>query len=398
MAFEPGTILGDYEVLGPIGAGGMGTVYKVRNTLSDRIEALKILLPDLQTAGHLEERFLREIRVLASLAHPNIASLHTAVRLNNQLLMLMEYVEGRSLSSIMRATRVPTNVAADYARQTLAAVAFAHGRGVVHRDIKPSNVMVSTQGTVKLLDFGIATMAASKKLTRTGVVIGSLHYMSPEQVQAGPADARSDVYSLGVTFYELFTGRCPIEGESDYAVMTAHLFNTPQPPSQVDPAVPAAISDLIGKAMEKEPAKRFQSAAEFLSAFQGVVRRTPAGAQAAETGPATLTMKLPANIPTGPAAPPPPATPVPATPPPASKPGTGSGQSAPVDTAAIEAITKELAVFIGPIARLVVRKAAGANQTVGELAEAVSTEIPDPQDRSRFLTAVRRIRASTRPV
>lgn len=370
MAFESGAQVGDYHVIGPIGAGGMGTVYKVRNILSDRIEALKVLLPDLQAAPELEERFLREIRVLARLAHPNIAALHTAFRLNNQLLMVMEFVEGQALPDLARLGPRPFPTYVEYARQTLAAVAYAHGMGVVHRDIKPSNIMVNTYGVVKLLDFGLASIKAEdKKLTRTGMVMGSLHYMSPEQVQAAPVDARSDVYSLGATLYELFTGRTAINGDSDYAVMAAHLHAIPVRASEVNPRISPALSDVLMKALEKEPGRRFQTAADMVAAFQAAVD----GGQPAVT-PLTRTMFAPAPVPEH---------------------STNTRQAAPLDPAAIDAIAKELAQFIGPIAKVVVRKAAARTSTRAELQEAVSAEIENAQDRARFLANVKRIKTGT---
>ncbi|HZU25187.1 MAG TPA: serine/threonine-protein kinase [Bryobacteraceae bacterium] len=377
MAFESGALLGDYHVLGPIGAGGMGSVYKVRNTVSDRIEALKVLLPNLQAEPQLEERFLREIRVLARLAHPNIAALHTAFRMNNQLLMVMEFVEGAALPEVLRRGRLPMADCIDYATQTLSAVAYAHGMGVVHRDIKPSNMMITPQGVVKLLDFGIASVAAEKKLTRTGMVMGSLHYMSPEQVQARPVDARSDVYSLGVTFYEMMTGRCPIEGDSDYAVMAAHIHAVPIPPSQLEPRVPEGMSAVLMKALEKDPSSRFVSASDFLAAFSAAAQRVPAEPAAAAPSPMTRTMFAPP------------------TPVPASAAGTADRQAMPLDQPAIDAIAKELAVYIGPIARIVVRKAAARCATRAQLQDQVAAEIGNPQDRAKFLAAAKRIRTGT---
>jgi serine/threonine protein kinase len=360
----------------------MGTVYKVRNTLSDRTEALKVLLPNLQAEPQLEERFLREIRVLARLAHPNIASLHTAFRLENQLLMVMEFVEGQALPNVLGRGRLPLNVSCNYGIQILSAVAYAHGMGVVHRDIKPSNIMVTAQGVVKLLDFGIASVAAEKKLTRTGMVMGSLHYMSPEQVQAQAVDARSDVYSLGLTLYEMITGRCAIEGDSDYAVMSAHLYGTPAPPDQVDPRISGALSLVIMRALAKDPGSRFQSAADFLSGFTEVAQSIAAEPASWPATALTRTVFAPA------------VTPVPAAPPQPPTPAPGAGTAGqPTEQPVMDAIAKELAVYIGPIAKIVVRKAAARAATRAELQDAVAAEISNPQDRQKFLAAAKRIRA-----
>ncbi len=192
---------GDYEILGVLGAGGMGTVYKVRNVLSDRIEAMKVLLPNPGDQKALAGRFLREIKVLASLSHPNIAALRTALTIDNQLVMIMEYVEGITLSARMEQGVIPLGQALNYVSQVLAALSYAHKRQVVHRDIKPSNMMLTPQGITKLMDFGIARSGPDMGLTMTGTTLGSLSYMSPEQVKCAPVDARSDLYSLGVSLY-----------------------------------------------------------------------------------------------------------------------------------------------------------------------------------------------------
>jgi serine/threonine protein kinase len=175
MHFQIGERVGDYEVVQVLGAGGMGKVYKVRNTISDRMEALKVLLPDLVGNPDLADRFLREIKVQASLNHPNIASLHTALRHGNQLLMLMEFVEGVSVEKILDSGPLPVADAVTYTIQVLEALGYAHSRGIVHRDIKPPNIMVTPGGVVKLMDFGIAQMRTEKKLTQTGHTLGSLY-------------------------------------------------------------------------------------------------------------------------------------------------------------------------------------------------------------------------------
>ena len=284
MDLQIGSTVGDYQVIGILGAGGMGKVYKVRNTISDRVEAMKVLLPDLANAPDLADRFLREIKVQGSLEHPNIAALHTALRLENQLLMLMEFVEGVTLEQLLKEQgRLQVPNAVNYIGQVLAALDYAHSHGVIHRDIKPANMMLTPQGVIKLMDFGIAKGAGDHKLTMTGTTLGSLYYMSPEQIQgAVDLDARSDLYSVGVSLYELVTGKRPFDGDSQFAIMSAHLKNTPVPPVAIDPSLPQMLNDIILLSVAKDPNARFQGAAAFRNALSSIApTASPVSAPAA---------------------------------------------------------------------------------------------------------------------
>src|SRR5208283_4074494 len=245
MSFQIGDTVGDYQIIGVLGAGGMGKVYKVKNNISDRIDALKVLLPDLADDPELADRFIREIKVLASLNHPNIAGLRTAFRLENQLLMVMEFVEGVTLDDKIKAGPIPVDEAISYITQVLAALGYAHKHGVVHRDIKPANMMLTTDNVIKLMDFGIAKSKNERKLTQTGSTLGSLYYMSAEQVQGNELDGRSDLYSVGVSLYEMVTGSRPFQGKSDFDIMIAQLQQVPQAPMQMMPDLPKALNDII---------------------------------------------------------------------------------------------------------------------------------------------------------
>lgn len=260
--------IGDYEILGTLGAGGMGRVYRVRHVISDRVEAMKILLPDLSGRKELVERFLREIKLVASLNHPNIATLCTALTIENQLIMVMEFVEGVSLAELLSSGPIRIPDAVNYLDQVLAALDHAHKRGIVHRDIKPANIMLTTSGVVKLMDFGIARVEAERQLTQTGTTLGSIDYMSPEQIMGHAVDARADLYSVGVSYYEMVTGQRPFRGNSDYELMAAHVKEAPRNPIEIQPWLPAGVSEIILKSIAKAPEERFQTAGEFREALR----------------------------------------------------------------------------------------------------------------------------------
>jgi len=274
-----GERVGDHEIIAILGAGGMGQVYKVRNLLSDRIEAMKVLLPNMVGDPELADRFLREIKVQAALDHPNIARFYTAQHYENQLLMFMEFIDGTSIEKLLREGSLSLDDSLLCASQVLDALSYAHGRGVVHRDIKPGNIMRTAGGIAKLMDFGIARMRADRRLTQTGRTVGSLYYMSPEQINGAEPDPRSDLYSFGVMLYEMVTGRKPFQGDSDYSIMAAHLQHAPAPPVELAPGVPGRLSEIILMGIAKDPQARFQSADAFRRALSNVGQpRTAAAA------------------------------------------------------------------------------------------------------------------------
>jgi serine/threonine-protein kinase len=379
MPIQPGQNIGDYEVLGPLGSGGIGEVYKVRHIISQRTEAMKFLRPD-RHGSELSERFLREIRVLASLSHPHIARLHTAFKVDDQIAMVMEFIQGEDLHWKLRS-RWPGRGAEgiEYIRQVLSALEYAHAREIIHRDIKPSNIMITAEGQAKLLDFGMAFKAADLSVTRPGFILGSLHYMSPEQVRGERADARSDLYSTGVTLYEIVTGRRPFDSRSEYEVMAGHLEKTPKWPSDVNPAIPYSLSATLLKAMAKDPAERFQNATEFLNALTRLSLGDTAtlqtlAIQPGSGGPSPDPAKTPASSPLG-------------------KTSSGSGRPSTkrFDPVLLDSVSKELAAFIGPIAKVVVKRAAERCSSVEDLYGAVAVEIDSEKDRSSFLAHKRRV-------
>jgi serine/threonine protein kinase len=262
--------IGDYQILDELGSGGMGRVWRVRNVISDRIEAMKVLLPDLAGRQELAARFLREIKLMASLNHPNIAQLRTAFTADNQLYMVMEYVEGTTVAQKLEHGAIDVPDAMNYIRQVLDAVSYAHKQNVIHRDIKPANMMLTPQGVIKLMDFGIARAGEDRSLTMTGTTMGSLSYMSPEQVKGEPTDARSDLYSVGVSLYEMVTGQQPFVATSDYSIMAAHVKETPRPPVELHPGLPSELNEIILMAIAKDPAQRFQTADAFRNALGSV--------------------------------------------------------------------------------------------------------------------------------
>ncbi len=287
MADETGQRVGDYEILAKLGTGGMGRVYKVRNVISNREEAMKVLLPDFAADPELAARFMAEIRTLATLDHPGIAQLRTAFQYQNQFVMIMEFVEGATLEKVATQIRIPLDHVLDYAGQVLSALSYAHARGVTHRDIKPANIMITTHGLVKLMDFGIAKSTGDMSLTRPGTTMGSVYYMSPEQVQGGTVDARSDIYSFGITLYEILTGRKPFQADTSYTVLNAQINQAPAPLIEVNPSIPRALNDVVLCALAKLPAERFQTADQFKEALKRVQEAAAPQVAAPVAAPAT---------------------------------------------------------------------------------------------------------------
>lgn len=261
---------GDYEILEFLGAGGMGKVYKVRNVISDRVEAMKVLLPELNAQEELIKRFLNEIKMLATLDHPNIAALRTALTVERQFGMVMEFVEGTTLAKVLEKGAIPPDKVINYAIQVLSALSYAHGKGIIHRDIKPANMMLTPTGMIKLMDFGIARSEKEKGLTTVGTTLGSIYYMAPEQVRCETIDGRSDIYALGISLYEMVTGRKPFEKRTDYSIMAAQLQEMPQPPIELRPDIPLALNEIILVAVAKDPAERFQSPDAMRQALESV--------------------------------------------------------------------------------------------------------------------------------
>ena len=285
--------MGDYEILELIGVGGMGKVFKARNVISNRVEALKIILPDLADRQDRADRFRREIQLLASLEHPNIAALRTAFTVDNQLVMVMEFVEGVTLSVRQRKGPIPIVEAVGYIDQALNALGYAHARHIIHRDVKPANMMLTPKGVLKLMDFGIARADDAPGMTKTGSSIGSFGYMSPEQIRGERVDARSDLYSVAASLYEFVTGKSPFQGDNAHAIMTAHMKNDPTPPIKIQPNLPQALNDTILRGLATNPNDRFQSADDFRNALKHVLQVSQDCSDAMATPPPIIELDTP---------------------------------------------------------------------------------------------------------
>jgi hypothetical protein len=253
------SLAGQYDIERELGRGGMGVVYLAHDVKLDRDVAIKVLPPLLAGSAEVRERFLREARTAARLSHPNIVAIHRADEIDSRVFFVMGYIAGESLADRLRRTGpLAPREAVPIVREIALALAYAHERGIVHRDIKPENILIEqSSGRAMVTDFGIARVAEAAPLTMTGQVLGSVHYMSPEQVSGDRLDGRSDLYSLGVVGFQALSGRLPFDSESASAVIVAHVTKAAPALRSIAPDVPEALASVIDACLAKDPAARY---------------------------------------------------------------------------------------------------------------------------------------------
>src|ERR1700731_1030847 len=274
MPILPGTRLGPYEILSGIGAGGMGEVYRARDTRLDRIVAIKVLPAHLADRSELRERFEREARTIASLNHSHICTLFDIGQQDGIDYLVMEYLEGETLAQRLLKGSLPLEQALQYSIEISDALDKAHRKGVTHRDLKPGNIMLTKSGS-KLLDFGVAKLrqeivpanvqlsqlpTANEPLTAQGTIVGTLQYMAPEQLEGKEVDARTDIFAFGAVVYEMATGKRAFEGKSQASVIAKILETDPPPISSLQPMTPPTLDRVVKKCLAKEPDDRWHSA------------------------------------------------------------------------------------------------------------------------------------------
>jgi len=274
-----GETLGSYRLIDRLGAGGMGEVWRAEDTKLLRPVAIKILSERIANDPEWKARFLREARTIAQMNHPNIATIYSIEQEADKLFIAMELVKGESLSTVLARGALKPVEAVHIVKQVAAALAEAHDKGVVHRDVKPDNIIVGKR-SVKVLDFGIAkqlvSSSATPTLTQAGLIVGTPFYMSPEQALGRPVDARSDLFSLGVVLYEALAGKRPFEGESVTETMMNIIMQEAIALSTVAPTVPAALVEIVSRALQKKPERRYGSAGEMVDALSRVDFKQPA--------------------------------------------------------------------------------------------------------------------------
>jgi serine/threonine protein kinase len=268
-----GTVIAGYRIEERIGRGGMGVVYRAEHLNLQRRAAIKIIAPDLAESEGFRERFTREARIAAALQHPNIVTVYDAGEVDGLLYLAMQYIEGEDLAAMLRADgRLRPYRAIDVCRQVASALDAAHAMGLIHRDVKPANVLIEGR-TAFLTDFGLTKRleGTHAQLTRAGDVVGTIHYVAPEQIEGRKVSARSDVYSLGCLLYHCLAGQVPFALETDVAVIYAHLSEEPPKLSALRPELPEGLDAVMAKALDKSPDRRFPSCGDMISAARAVI-------------------------------------------------------------------------------------------------------------------------------
>ena len=266
---EKGTSILHYRIRDKLGEGGMGVVYKAHDTKLDRTVALKFLPSRLTESKENKERFIHEAKTAATLNHSNICTIFSIDEYDGQQFISMEYVEGTTLREKLHSDQLKLSTVLKYSKQIVEALSSAHNKGVVHRDIKPENIMVDEHDNIKVMDFGLARVKGTKNLTKEGQIVGTMPYMSPEQIQYGEADERSDLFSFGIVLYEMLTGVHPFKGEYEQATWFNLVNNNPDPPSSIRSEIPPGIEDVVFRCLEKKSDKRYQSARDLSLELEG---------------------------------------------------------------------------------------------------------------------------------
>lgn len=281
------SVVGNYKIIDKIGEGGMGAVFKGVDLMLEREVAIKMLRPELARQPNVVERFRTEAVTLAKLNHPNVATLHSFFRQGEDFFMVMEFVRGKTLDEVIRTQgAMQCDRAIELFCMALEGIDHAHKMGIVHRDIKPANMMLTETGSIKVMDFGIARVLGTDRLTKAGHLIGTVEYMSPEQVRGEETDARSDIYSLGILLYEMLTGRVPFNSTSEYELMRCQIEDAPAPPRTHAPHIPLPVEQAIMRSLAKKREARYQSASEFRAML---MRRKTGAATRPLADPAALT-------------------------------------------------------------------------------------------------------------
>lgn len=263
----------DFQLMAVLGAGGMAVVYRGVHRVTSQEVAVKILPPELAIHDELKARFVEEARLLALLEHPNIVTLNNFTETGGRLCLVMQFVEGTTFEhQLQKAKPLPWEEVVRVGIEVCKALEHAHKQSVIHRDIKPSNVLVRSDGVVKVTDFGIAKMVGQSNLTSTGQTMGTVRYMSPEQVRGKPLDARSDLYSLGVTMFEGLTGKTPFDADNQFAIMEQHLHKKPPTVASFGVTVPSAVEKVLARTLEKKVEDRFADATALREALESVSR------------------------------------------------------------------------------------------------------------------------------
>jgi serine/threonine protein kinase len=266
---EAGSQIDSYRIETPVARSGMASIYRAIDVRDNRTVALKIPHPDLEADPILSDRFKREAGIGEKLNHPNVMRVFGGEG-RSRVYMVMEWCQGRLLRQIMDEGRLSHDRAIRIAIGVLEALDYIHANGVVHRDLKPENIMVDEEDNIKLIDFGIASDSAARRLTYANftATLGTPNYISPEQVKGKRGDGRSDIYSMGVILYEMLSGRLPFSGPSPMAAMNDRLLNHPMPPSVADPSIPPQLQEVLYRALERDPRNRYATAHEFVHDLQ----------------------------------------------------------------------------------------------------------------------------------